>query len=364
VHVRIALGLFVAALTTMYAHDVQKATGAAPINAPFGGSALIGAGSTFINPLMSMWSKAYNQAHPDVAINYRSIGSGAGIHQFLSRTVDFGASDAPLNQAQLNQAGGPDKALHIPATMGAEAVIYNLPLGTALLKLTPDIVAGIYLGRITNWNDPAIASINPDKSLPNMSILVVHRSDGSGTTYIFTDYLSKVSTAWRTQVGLGTSVVWPKGIGTQGNEGVTNVVALTPGAIGYVELAYAKVNHLQYAQLRNRSGRYVAPSPETATAAAALLGHSLPADLRYSITDAAGVDAYPIAGTTWFLAYVEQKDTAKGRTLAMFMWWATHQGQSLSHDLFYAPLPAELVRVVEEQIKKLRCGGALCYSGT
>jgi phosphate transport system substrate-binding protein len=335
-----------------------------PLNATSGSGALTGAGSTFINPLMSKWSKVYKQMHPEVAINYQSIASGRGIQQFLARTVDFGATDAPLNSEQFDRAGGPAKALHIPAAMGPEAIVYNLTGWQVPLRLTPDLLANIYLGTVTKWNDPSLAAANPGVALPNIPIAVVHRSDASGTTDIFTDYLSKVSPEWKTKVGRGTSVKWPVGIGGQGSEGVTNQVSLTTGGIGYVELAYAKVNKLTYAVLRNRSGRFVEPSPDGTSAAAALLAGSLPDDLRYSITDAPGLNAYSIAGTTWFLVYVDQSDPAKGRALASFMWWTTHQGQSLAEDLFYAPLPPPLVKRVEEQIKKMRCENAACFNGT
>jgi phosphate transport system substrate-binding protein len=312
---------------------------------------------------MSKWSAAYNQAHPEVVVNYQPIASRRGIEQFLARTVDFGTTDAALTDDQFDHAGGPNRALHIPAAMGAEALIYNLPGGAAQLRLTPNVVAGIYLGTITRWTDPQIVLLNPGVVLPDVPITVIHRSDGSGTTDIFTDYLSKVSPTWKAKVGRGTSVHWPVGIGSQGNEGVTNQVTLTSGGIGYVELAYARVNHLQYAQLRNRSGQFVAPSTDSTSAAAALVVQSLPEDLRYSITDAPGPNTYPIVGTTWFLAYVDQPDPAKGRAVAKFMWWATHEGQALGQDLFYAPLPIAIVHADEKQIKKLRCGGSPCYSG-
>ena len=309
---------------------------------------------------MSKWSKEYHQQHADVSINYQSIGSGGGIQQFLAKTITFGASDAPLTDEQFQRAGGPEKALHIPATMGSEAIIYNLPGVTTSIKLAPDILADMYLGTLTKWNDSRITALNPGISLPDLSIGVVHRSDGSGTTDIFTDYLSKVSDEWKTKVGRGTSVNWPTGIGGQGNEGVTNQVKLTNGGIGYVELAYAKVNKLVYALLKNHDGNFVEPSPETTSAAAAQLATSLPSDLRYSITDSPGANAYPIAGTTWFLVYLDQTDPGKGKTLASFIWWAIHDGQALGKDLFYAPLPPELVTRCEEQIAKMQCGGAAC----
>lgn len=320
---------------------------------------LTGAGSTFINPLMSRWSKQYNAMYPAVTINYQSIGSGGGIQQFLARTVNFGASDAPLTDDQFQQAGGPEAALHVPVTLGSEAITYNLS-GVNTLNLTGDLLAQIYIGTITNWNDPSIVALNPGVGLPDTPIAVVHRSDGSGTTDIFTDYLSKVSPDWKSEVGRGTSVNWPTGIGGQGNEGVTNQVTLTDGGIGYVELAYAIANGLPYAQVQNHDGNFVSPATDTTSAAAATIASSLPDDLRYSMTDAPGAQAYPIAGTTWLLVYVDQSDANAGRTLAEFAWWAITDGQAFANDLNYAQLPTELAQRSEAQIKKMQCGGSPC----
>jgi phosphate transport system substrate-binding protein len=321
--------------------------------------ALTGAGSTFINPLMSKWSKEYNTLHSNVTINYQSIGSGGGIQQFLAKTISFGASDAPLNDDQFNQAGGATAALHVPATMGSEAITYNLQ-GVQSMKLTGDVLANIYLGAVTRWNDPAIAQLNGGVNLPNTAIAVVHRSDGSGTTDIFTDYLSKISPDWKSRVGRGTSVNWPTGIGGQGNEGVTNQVKLTNGGLGYVELAYALANNLPYAQMKNHDGNFVNPTIDTTAAAASTIASSLPDDLRYSITDASGAQAYPIAGTTWLLVYKDQSDPNAGRTLGQFAWWAIHDGQSFSKDLNYAALPPELAKRSEDQLKKMQCGSGPC----
>jgi phosphate transport system substrate-binding protein len=322
---------------------------------------LTGAGSTFVNPIMSKWSKEYNTLNPQVKINYQSIGSGGGRQQFIAKTVDFGASDAPLSDAQLQQAGGADQVLHIPVVMGAVVIAYNLPtLSGTPLNFSPDTIAGIYLGTITNWNDPKIAADNAGVTLPDVPIIVAHRSEGSGTTDIFTDYLSKVSPEWKSKVGRGTSVQWPVGIGGQGNEGVTNTVKNSAGGIGYIELAYAKQNKIAYGKVKNASGNFVEPTAETTTNAAAGLADSLPADLRYSITNAPGPQAYPISGTTWMLVYKAQPDANKGKLVAQFANWAVHDGQKYGADLDYAALPAILVQKVEAQLQSMTCGGGAC----
>jgi phosphate transport system substrate-binding protein len=341
-------------------------TGTAPsggsVNYPGGNAMLTGAGSTFINPLMSKWTQEYNQLYPGVKINYQSIGSGGGRQQFLARTVDVGVSDAPLTDDQFSQAGGLTKTLHIPMTMGGEVLAYNLSDVSTQLKLDGTTIANIYLLNIKTWNDPAIAALNPGVNLPNTPIAVVHRSDGSGTTDIFTDYLSKVSPDWKSKVGRGTSVQWPGGIGAQGNEGVTNQVKLTKGAIGYIELAYAKQNDIPYALLKNKAGKFLDATPDTVSAAAEGIAQgAIPDDLRYSITDAPGDNAYGIAGTTWALVYVDQTDANKGKVLAYFLWWATHDGQQLGKDLLYAPLPQALASRDEAQIKKMMCGSTPCF---
>jgi phosphate transport system substrate-binding protein len=295
-------------------------------------------------------------------ISYQAVGSGAGIEQFLARTVDFAASDAPLTDDQLARAGGPNAALHIPATMRALAISYNLPGLSHALNFTPDVIADIFLGKITSWDDARLSAINPDLALPTLAISVVHRSDGSGTTDVFTDYLSKVSSDWRTAVGRGTTVSWPVGAGGAGNDGVADGIKGSIGGIGYVELAYAQLNGLAVGTVQNSSGAFVEPSIASTAEAATVLSFGLPADLRYSITNAPGRDVYPIAGTTWFLVYADQPDPVKGQQLAQFLWWATHNGQALGADFSYAPLRPELVRRVEEQIFRLQCGGSACYS--
>ncbi len=312
-----------------------------------------GAGSTFIYPLASKMFSDYAAIDPKVRFNYQSIGSGAGIRQITDRTVDFGASDATLTDEQLAKAPG---LLHLPAILGAVAVAYNLP-GQPKLRLTPNALAGIYLGEITSWNDPAIASANPGVELPAIPIAVVHRSDGSGTTAIFTDYLAKVSGTWATKVHHGTAVRWPVGLGGKGNEGVAGQLTQLPGAIGYVELVYATQNHLSVAELQNKAGEFVAPSIASTTAAAAGVVDAMPDDLRMSVTDSPGKGAYPIAGFTYLLVFQEQTDPVKGPALARFLWWESHAGQAEAAPLMYAPLPDGVVKRVEAKLHLLTLGG-------
>lgn len=328
--------------------------------APAQATTLTGAGATFPYPLYSKWFDVYQQK-TGVKINYQSIGSGGGIQQITQRTVDFGASDAPMTDEQLAAAPGP--LLHIPTVIGAVVVTYNVPgLGPGL-KLTPEALAGIFLGEVQKWNDPRIVQNNPGMGLPATDIAVVHRSDGSGTTNIFTDYLSAVSTTWKSRVGKGTSVDWPVGLGGKGNEGVTGQVQQTPGAIGYVELAYAVQNKLPVASLQNQAGKFVDPTIESTTAAAAGAAASMPDDLRVSIVNAAGAQSYPIAGFTYLLVYREQANEAKGKTLVDFLWWALHDGQAFARDLLYAPLPAEVVRKAEAKIKSITFQGKPLRAG-
>jgi len=309
-----------------------------------------GAGATFPYPLYSKWFDAYNKLHPDIRFNYQSIGSGGGIQQITNGTVDFGASDAPLTDEELGRI--PD-VVHIPTVLGAVVVTYNAPISS--LRLTPDVIAGIYLGKITKWDDAAIARVNPGVKLPSDAIAVMHRSDGSGTTNIFTDYLSKVSPEWKEKVGAGKSVRWPVGLGGKGNEGVTGLVKQNPGAIGYVELAYAKQNGLPMSQLQNHDGAFVRPTLESTSEAAA--GVDMPADYRVSITDAKGKGAYPIASFTYLLVHKDQKDQAKGDALVHFLWWATHDGEQYASPLDYAPLPKAVVAKVEKTIEALTVQG-------
>ena len=311
---------------------------------------ITGAGATFPFPLYSKWFSDYNKKNPDLRFNYQSIGSGGGIKQITEKTVDFGASDAPLTDEELARAAG---VLHIPTVLGAVVVTYNAPVEG--LKLTPDTLAGIFLGTISRWNDPALAKDNPGAKLPDAAITVAHRSDGSGTTYVFTDYLAKVSPEWKSRVGAGKSVKWPAGLGAKGNEGVTGLVKGTPGAIGYVELAYANQTKLPMAALRNRDGEFVKPTIAATSEAAA--GVEMPDDFRVSITNASGRAAYPIAAFTYLLVYKDQGDKAKGEALVQFLWWAIHEGQSAAAPLDYAPLPKPVVVKVEKRLQAMTVQG-------
>ena len=313
---------------------------------------LTGAGATFPYPIYSKWFAEYAAAHPGVEINYQSIGSGGGIRQVTAGTVDFGASDGPMTDEQLSQA--PVKVLHIPTVLGAVVPAYNISSVKQELKFTPEVLAGIFLGKINNWNDPAIAQANPGVKFPNLSIVVVHRSDGSGTSYIFTDYLSKVSPQWNSTVGRGTSVKWPVGLGGKGNEGVAGQVRQMDGAIGYVELIYAMQNNISYGSVRNKSGNFVKASLESTTAAAAAAAANMPADYRVSITDPAGKNAYPIASFTWLLIPQQSKDANKGRVLHQFLEWMLKDGQSEVAALSYAPLPKEIVKKLQTTISTIR----------
>jgi phosphate transport system substrate-binding protein len=312
---------------------------------------LNGAGATFPYPMYSKWFNEYHNAHPDIQINYQSIGSGGGIRQVLAGTVDFGASDGPMSDEQLAQAKV--KILHIPTVLGAVVPAYNVPGISAEVNFTPDVLAGIFLGRITNWNDKAIAAANKDVKFPDQPIIVVHRSDGSGTTYIFTDYLSKISSDWTNGPGRGTSIKWPVGLGGKGNEGVAGTVRQMAGAIGYVELIYAVQNKIPYGPVKNASGAFVKASLESVTAAAASV-KSMPADFRVSITNAPGKDAYPIASFTWLLIPAQSKDAAKGKIIADFLNWMVDDGQKMTASLTYAPLPGNVAEKVKAEIKQVR----------
>lgn len=307
-----------------------------------------GAGATFPYPIYSKWFDVYAKENPGVHFNYQSIGSGGGIRMLSNRTVDVGASDAPLTDEQLKAA--PDKILHFPSVMGAVVVAYNLPGFTGTMKLTGPIVADIFQGNITKWNDPKIAAVNPGVAIPATDIVTCHRSDGSGTTYIFTDYLSKVSESWRTDVGKSTSIKWPNGLGGKGNEGVTALVQQTPGGIGYIELIYALTNKIPFATLQNKAGNWVVANLDGVTAAASSMADKIPADFRVSITDAPGPQAYPISSFTYLLVYQKQTDHAKGQAIVNFLQWAITKGQLYAPPLKYAPLPAEVVTREQAQI--------------
>jgi phosphate transport system substrate-binding protein len=316
----------------------------------FGQTTLNGAGATFPYPMYSKWFSEYHKLHPDVEINYQSIGSGGGIRQVLAGTVDFGASDGPMTDEQLSQAK--TKILHIPTVLGAVVPAYNVPGVTGEVKFTPQVLAGIFLGKITSWNDPAIVSANPGVNFPNQPIVVVHRSDGSGTTFIFTDYLSKVSPDWQSGPSKGTSVKWPVGLGGKGNEGVAGMVRQMQGAIGYIELIYAVQNKIPYGVVENSSKNFVKASLESVTAAAAS-APKMPADFRVSITNAPGKDAYPISSFTWLLIPTQSKDAAKGKILNDFSNWMLADGQKMTADLTYAPLPDAVVVKVKEALKQV-----------
>ena len=320
-----------------------------------GQTKLNGAGATFPNPMYSKWFSEYNKIHSDVEVNYQPIGSGGGIRQVTEGTVDFGASDMPMTDDQLKaaQAKLKTKVLNIPTVMGAVVPAYNIPGVTGEVKFTPDILAGIFLGRITNWNDKAISSVNPDLKFPDKEIIVVHRSDGSGTTFIWTDYLSKVSSDWKAQVGSDTSVKWPRGLGGKGNDGVAGEIRQLAGAIGYVELIYAVQNKIPYGSVRNSSGIFLKASLEGVTAAAAS-APKMPADFRVSITNAPGKDAYPISSFTWLLIPEKSKDAAKGKILADFLNWMASDGQKMTNALTYASLPDSVAAKVKETIKQVK----------
>ncbi len=308
-----------------------------------------GAGATFPYPIYSKWFDEYAKVDPSVRFNYQSIGSGGGQKQISAQTVDFGASDGPMSDDNLSKA--PGKILHIPTVAGADVVAYNLP-GDPRLKLDGDAIAAIFLGTVTKWNDPKITALNPGITLPDQEIVVVHRSDGSGTTYIWTDYLSKVSPEWKTKVGTNTAVNWPVGLGGKGNEGVAGQIKQTPGALGYVELIYAKQNKISFADIKNSAGEFVSPTLESITAAISTA--QIPDDFRFSMTNPPGKDSYPIAGTTWLLVYQEQKDAAKGKKMVEFLKWALTKGESMARDLDYAPLPTELRDRVLKKVDQIK----------
>jgi phosphate transport system substrate-binding protein len=316
---------------------------------------LNGAGATFPNPIYSKWFSEYHKLHSDIQVNYQSIGSGGGIRQVTEGTVDFGASDMPMTDAQLAEAQTKlkTKILNLPTVLGAVVPAYNIPGVSGELKFTGEALAGIFMGKITKWNDKAITSANPGVNLPDRDIIVVHRSDGSGTTFIWTDYLSKVSKEWESQVGRNTSVKWPIGLGGKGNEGVTGSIRQLGGSIGYVELIYALQNNIPYGSVRNAAGVFLKASLQGVTAAAAS-APKMPADFRVSITNAPGKDAYPISSFTWLLIPMQFKDAAKGKILADFLNWMVMDGQKMTEALSYAPLPDSVVQKEKEAIKQVK----------
>jgi phosphate transport system substrate-binding protein len=316
---------------------------------------LNGAGATFPYPIYSKWFDTYSKEH-GVNFNYQSIGSGGGIKQVTEGTVDFGASDAFLTDDQMKEIKDKQGSdiLHFPTVMGAVVLTYNLPSVGADLKITSEVLADIYLGKITKWNDAKITSINSDKTLPDQAIIVAHRSDGSGTTNIFSNYLSKVSPEWKEKVGQGTSVNWPVGLGGKGNDGVTGVVKQSEGGFGYVEIAYAIQNHMPYCLLKNEAGKFVGPDLDAVSAAAAGAASNMPKDMRVMITNSPGAKAYPICGFTWLLIYQNPKDKAKGKEIAAFLKWAFTKGQEYCKDLYYAPLPSTVQKMDEKQISMIK----------
>jgi phosphate transport system substrate-binding protein len=316
---------------------------------------LNGAGATFPYPMYSKWFSEYHKLHSDVQVNYQSIGSGGGIRQVTEGTVDFGASDMPMTDQQLAEAQGKlkTKILNLPSVLGAVVPAYNIPGVSGEVKFTPDALAGIFLGKITKWNDKAIASVNPGVNFPDKDIIVIHRSDGSGTTFIWTDYLSKVSSDWKNEVGSGTSVKWPIGLGGKGNEGVAGSIRQLQGSIGYVELIYAVQNNIPFGSIKNAAGVFLKASLEGVTAAAAS-APKMPADFRVSITNAPGKDAYPISSFTWLLIPQQSKDAAKGKILADFLNWMVTDGQKMTNALSYSSLPDAVVQKEKEAIKQVK----------
>ena len=329
--------------------------------APVAAQSLTGAGATFPNPIYTKWFDAYSKK-TGIKINYQSIGSGGGIRQFTEGTVDFGASDGPMNESQIQAVNG--NVLHVPTVLGAVAVTYNLPtLGDTKLKFDGNLLVDIFMGRVTKWNDAKIAALNPGVKLPEIDLIVVHRSDGSGTTYVFTDYLNKFSREWKDKVGYATSVNWPAGLGGKGNEGVTQQVKQTEGALGYVELIYAISNNLPYAQVKNATGNFIVPSLETVTAAAAGAKLEKDTDFRVSITNAPGAQAYPISSFTWLLVKKDNKDPVKAKLIRDFLaWMITPEAQAMASDLHYAPLPAPVVSLVQARLPTLKAGGKVIAS--
>ncbi len=328
----------------------------AAVGAPADAQSLTGAGATFPNPIYTKWFDAYHKK-TGVQINYQSIGSGGGIRQFTEGTVDFGASDGPMNESQIAAVNG--NVLHVPTVLGAVVVTYNLPaLGDTKLKLDGNALVDIFMGRIIKWNDPKLAKLNPGVKLPDLDLVVVHRSDGSGTSYIFTDFLNKFSREWRDKVGYATSVNWPVGLGGKGNEGVTQQIKQTEGAIGYVELIYALSNGLGFAQIQNSAGKFIEPSLGSVTSAAASAKLKSDTDFRVSITNPPGDDAYPIASFTWLLVQKDAKDAAKAKLIKDFLtWMITPEAQKMAEELKYAPLPADVVKLVQARLGTLKAGG-------
>jgi phosphate transport system substrate-binding protein len=336
-------------INTWFAAGVLTAAAGATIAAA---TQINGAGATFPAPIYTKWFFEYNKLHSEVQINYQPVGSGAGIRQITAGTVFFGASDGPMTQDQL--LGAPGKILHFPTVLGGVVPVYNIPGVTAELKFTGPVLANIFLGTINKWNDPQIVKLNAGVNLPGTDIVVVHRSDSSGTTYIWCDYLSKVSPDYKKRVGVNTAVNWPTGVGGKGSEGVTGLVTQTPGALGYVELTYALQNKVSYGTVQNMAGQFVRASIESVTAAAAEAVKAMPADFRVSIVNAPGNDSYPISSFTWLLLYQSPKDKAQGKIMNDFVKWALTDGQKYCSDLGYAPLPQQIVDLELKQLATIK----------
>jgi phosphate transport system substrate-binding protein len=332
-------------------------TGNAGETAAGGSVRLQGSGSTFVKPIMDKWMSEYGKANPNIKADYQSTGSGAGIKAIQSQTADFGATDAAMTEEEMKQS--PAEIVHIPVVLGAVVLTYNLEAVKEPLRLSPDVIADIFLGKIKKWDDPRIKADNPTAALPANDITPVYRSDGSGTSDVFTDFLSKTNPEWKTKVGRTKNPQLPEGVGmgAKGNEGVMGQVKQTPNTIGYVELTFARANKLPAALIKNSAGTFVEPSPETVTAAASGMLSAAPADLRMQITNAEGANSYPISGIVYTLIYKDQKDAVKAKSMVDFLWWATHEGQAFTKDLHYSSLPADLVKRVEEKLKSITSGG-------
>jgi phosphate transport system substrate-binding protein len=338
---------------------MKKAFAAATVTALLGAAAtaqqtiqINGAGATFPYPIYSKWFSEYNKLHPNVQINYQSIGSGGGIRQITNQTVFFGATDGPMTNDQLLAA--PSKIMHFPTVLGADVPVYNIPGVSAELKFTGALLADIFLGKVAKWNDPAIAKLNDGVKLPATDITVVHRSDASGTTYIWVDYLAKVSAEWKTKAGVATQVNWPTGVGGKGNEGVAGLVTQTPGSIGYVELIYALQNKISYGSVQNMAGEFTRATTASVTAAAALASTKMPADFRVSITNAEGKGVYPVSSFTWLLLYENPKDKAQAKVMVDFVKWMLADGQKFAADLGYAPLPEAVVKLEMTALARIK----------
>lgn len=340
----------------IYIAAIIAVSGAISNHLPAQSLTLTGAGSTFAAPLYQKWSSEFQKTHPNVQVTYRAVGSAAGIHQLISFAADFGATDGPMTdtQMELAQTRLTTQILHFPTAIGADVPTYNLPGFSGELNFTPEALSGIFLGKITKWNDPALQTANPGINLPDRGIVVVHRSDGSGTTYVWADYLAKVNAEWKSKVGVATSVQWPIGVGGEGNAGVAKLVSQTPYSLGYVELTFAVQSHLPFGRVRNSAGSFIKASLDSVNAAAASTGQNMPTDFRVSITNPAAKNAYPIASFTWLLVPVHLADKNKGTALKAFLLWGLTDGQKLTEPLAYAPVPRNVIDKELQAVKLLQ----------